>query len=123
MPPASAPILVVDDDAEIRDALRASLEIEGYAVVEAASGVEALAILSRGESLPSVVLLDWSMAPMNAMELMTELAKEPRLAAVPVVLITADGRAEKKAKMAGFVDYLAKPIRLDALMRIIDRYT
>ena len=68
------------------------------------------------------ILLDWNMAPMNAPQFMAEVARVPELSQIPVVLITADAKAPEKAKGNGIVDYLTKPIDLDALFGIVDRY-
>src|SRR5579864_6998502 len=96
--PASAarPVLVVDDDA-IREAIQDGLELEGYAVEVACDGGEALAFL-QGHGAPALILLDWNMAPMNAEQFMAAFAKEPRFAEVPVVLVTADVRANERAQ-------------------------
>jgi len=121
MSAADPPILVVDDDPEVREALRDSLEIEGYSVVDVGSGADALDYLGL-HPRPLLVLLDWNMAPMDASEFMRELAKSPGFAGIPVVLITADARAQQKATTANFVDYLDKPLNLHKLFTIIERY-
>lgn len=116
------PVLVVDDDCDIRDALHDALAGEGYETVEATDGRQALDYL-RSNALPSVILLDWNMAPMNAPQFMTELAKEkPSISSVPVVLLTADARAPEKAKYHPFSGYLMKPVSLEALFEVLGRY-
>ncbi len=118
MSPDSRPVLVVDDDDAIREALRESLELEGYAVAEAHDGSEALAYL-RAHDRPLVVLLDWNMGPMDAPTFMRELGGDAGLRDVPVVLITADGRARQKFSSAPFVAYVVKPVKLEKLFSII----
>lgn len=115
-------ILVIDDDEALREALRDTLELEGYSVVDMGNAAQALDHL-RKHPRPFLILLDWNMAPMNAPAFMHELEKEPQLGEIPVVLITADARAEQKVSMARFVDFLMKPVNLDALFAIIGRYT
>ena len=115
-------ILVIDDDDAIREALRDTLELEGYTVVDMGSAAQALDYL-RKHPRPFLILLDWNMAPMDAPAFMRELEKEPHLGTIPVVLVTADARAEQKFTMARFVDFLMKPVKLDALFAIIGRYT
>lgn len=131
-PYAGRPVLVVDDDASIREAIKDTLEQEGYPSVEAADGTAALAYL-RTHAAPPLILLDWNMAPMNGAQFMEEAAKDPNLAAIPVVLITADIRAartavatekktENKTGSGGFAGYLQKPVSLDDLFEVVVRY-
>lgn len=115
------PVLVVDDDEDIREALGDTLASEGYDVVGVNDGLEALAYL-RSNSTPPVILLDWNMAPMNGPEFMAEASKDPALSRIPVVLLTADARAPEKSRGNGFVGYLMKPVDLDALFAFVARY-
>jgi CheY-like chemotaxis protein len=115
------PVLVVDDDADIRDALKDILEDEGYRMAEAGDGTEALRYL-RSHPPPPLILLDWNMAPMNAPQFMSEFMKEPVSAQVPVVLLTADAHAEEKARSNRFVGHLKKPVKLDDLFAVLERY-
>jgi CheY-like chemotaxis protein len=111
------PVLVVDDDPDIRAGLRDTLEQEGYAVREARDGSEALGWL-RANPPPPLVLLDWNMAPMSGPKFMEALAAEP-FAQLPVVLLTADARIEEKAKTAPYVGHLKKPVKLDDLFALV----
>ncbi len=113
-------VLVVDDDADIREAIQDALEQEGYAVAVAGDGGEALAFM-RANPAPALVLLDWNMAPMNAEQFMAEFSQEPRFARVPVVLVTADMRANEKAQH-GFAGILRKPMKLEALFEAVSRH-
>ncbi|HUB09128.1 MAG TPA: response regulator [Myxococcales bacterium] len=115
-------VLVVDDDAEIRETLSDLLADEGYAAREAENGLAALELL-RTEPLPEVILLDWTMEAMNGQEFMAEVAKDPALAAIPVVLVTADVHVQEKVDSAPFVGHLTKPIRLPALFQLLEQYT
>src|SRR5881392_847902 len=78
MPPSNpeGPILVVDDDPDVRDAIVDTLQDEGYHVVQTPGGREALVYL-RSNPPPSLIFLDWNMAPMNASQFMDEFCKEP----------------------------------------------
>jgi CheY-like chemotaxis protein len=115
-------VLVVDDDLDIREALHDVLTDEGYETVEARDGRQALDYL-RTNPLPAVILLDWNMAPMNAPQFMTELAREDAaISSVPVVLLTADAKAPDKAKYHPFSGYLTKPVSLDSLFEVLERY-
>lgn len=115
-------ILVVDDDADIRDAIRDTLEQEGYATAEAASGADALHYLAT-HPRPAVVLLDWNMAPMSGADFMAALSLIPALASVPVVLLTADARvAEDGSDARRFAAFVKKPVKLEVLFATIERY-
>jgi CheY-like chemotaxis protein len=115
-------IVVVDDDVDVRGALLDTLELEGYPTRAFASAVEALSFVRRIEPPPRLILLDWNMAPMSGPEFMAEIAKEPELAAVPVVLLTADIHVERKRATGRYADHLSKPVKLDALFALVRRY-
>ena len=109
-------ILVCDDDSDIRNALRIYLTGEGYAVREAATGAEALALLDREEI--HLVLMDIMMPGMDGM---TATAKLRERSNVPVILITA--KSEDTDKILGLTvgadDYVTKPFNpLEVLARV-----
>jgi two-component system, chemotaxis family, chemotaxis protein CheY len=120
MSSTSEPVLIVDDDADLREALRDTLEAEGYAVAEARDGGEALGYLATHPKTP-LVLLDWNMAPMNGEQFMEERAKAPALQLVPVVLLTADARVAPE-RLAGLAGHLKKPVDLDALFALVAKH-
>jgi CheY-like chemotaxis protein len=97
------PVLVVDDDAEVRQLLRRMLESEGFAVVEAENGRVALERL-RGES-PSLILLDLMMPEMDGFEFVAELRRHEGWRAIPVVVITArDLSRDDRERLNGHVE-------------------
>jgi CheY-like chemotaxis protein len=110
-------ILVVDDDADIRDAIAEVLQEEGYESVAVGDGVSALQYLDN-HSQPCMILLDWNMAPMNGREFMEAMRDQEQLASVPVVLVTADGRAEDKARQIRAAASLKKPLDIEALFQL-----
>lgn len=119
--PSNHRILLVDDDPDIREALRDTLDDEGYSTIEARDGREALDYL-RSHPAPPLILLDWNMAPMNGPQFMAEVAADPDLSKIPVILLTADARAPEKSKSARFAGYLMKPVDLNALFAFLARY-
>jgi len=112
-------VLVVDDDTDIRTSLCELLEHEGYRVASAANGQEALARLGQGE-LPCVILLDLMMPIMDGWEFRERQQDDPRLAGVPVVVITAAGKYGTRAIDAEQI--LPKPLRIEHVLEVIEQY-
>jgi two-component system response regulator FlrC len=115
------PILVVDDDLDVREAIVDTLQDEGYEVVQTPGGREALAYL-RGNPPPALVFLDWNMAPMNAPQFMDEFCKEPLLCNTPVILVTADVNASQKVSTSRYAGFITKPIDLETLFSTVARF-
>lgn len=114
-----ASILLVEDDATIREPLREILQHEGYAVVTSTNGREALGKLNAGISELSLILLDLMMPVMNGWEFLEEIKKDPARQRVPVALITAYG---ERAPTQGVVACLRKPIEIPALLEVVRLY-
>jgi two-component system chemotaxis response regulator CheY len=114
-------VLVVDDDKGLQESLQSLLEMEGYTVAIAGDGLEALQKL--GNFNPSVILLDLMMPRMNGFEFIQELQLRGHRAKVPIIILTADGRARQKAAQVGAEGYLAKPFDILALLEEMDRVT
>jgi CheY-like chemotaxis protein len=115
-----ASVLVVEDDFDVRDALVPILEYEGHRVTSAANGREALERLHAMDP-PSVILLDLMMPVMDGEGFRKEQLRDPSLASIPVVVVSAHPRAEEKAAQMGAVACLAKPIDIDALLEHVRR--
>lgn len=113
-------ILVVEDDAGIRESVEECLASEGHRVASVANGAEALEWLAR-EPAPDLVVLDLVMPVMNGAELIERLRAQPRLAAVPVVLMTAAMSGPGLALPAA-ATVLPKPFDLDALLAAVARH-
>lgn len=112
-------ILIVDDDAEIREALSDLLSDEGHRVRAAGNGKEALELL-RQTPAPCMILLDLMMPVMNGWQFVTEAAGDPALSAVPVWIITAAGDAQPPPP--GVSGVLRKPFHLRELLDIVQRH-
>jgi CheY-like chemotaxis protein len=108
-------ILLVEDDFDVRDALIPILEYEGHHVVGAANGRDALAQLRAGPK-PSLILLDLAMPVMDGAEFRAEQLRDPALASIPVVVVSADPAARSKAMVMGAVGCVEKPLDIDALL-------
>ena len=114
-------ILIVEDDADVRGALTAFLEGAGYTVVEAEHGGEALDHL-RTSAMFCLILLDLFMPVMNGWAFRTEQLRDPHLAPIPVIVISADADAANKAADLGVADHLGKPIDLERLLVMVGRH-
>jgi DNA-binding response OmpR family regulator len=111
-------ILIVDDDDDFREAIRAELESKGYQVEEAANGQVALDKIAARP--PLIVLLDLQMPVMNGRELLTELRRHRELADVAVVILSSFGY-EWEAELMGAQGYLGKPFEPAELEQTMSR--
>lgn len=111
----SRKILVVDDDRDIRETLVDALEGEGYDVISAVDGVDALERLRSEEQSPSLILLDLMMPRMNGMEFWKEISRVEPWARIPIVVVSADAQGRTHATTMGAVGYLKKPMQLREL--------
>jgi two-component system, OmpR family, KDP operon response regulator KdpE len=105
--------LVIDDDPQIRRALRAGLERNGYTVALAASGEEGLDAAAEGT--PDVVILDLAMPGMDGLEVCRQLRE---WSSIPIIVLSVrEGEKDKIAALdLGADDYLTKPFSLDELL-------
>lgn len=110
------PILLVEDDADIRETVRDVLESEGYRVEEANNGFQAMARLGA-EADPCVILLDLMMPGMSGEMVLAEMQKTERLKKIPVVVTTASPQRPEGAS-----GYLRKPFGMDALLKTVRTY-
>lgn len=112
------PVLIVEDDASLRQVLRWALEDEGLAVDTVADGHQALAWLAQHK--PALLLLDWGLPGLSGEQVAAGLRATHGLG-VPIVLVTADGRAAAKAEHVGALSYVRKPFDLDELIGAVHR--
>jgi PAS domain S-box-containing protein len=114
-------ILVVDDDALTRLQLRSLLQQEGYQVVEAVNGEQALSLYIKIQ--PDIVLLDALMPIMDGFTCCTQLQKLPGGAETPVLMITGldDQASVERALKAGAIDYITKPVKWQVLRQRVRR--
>lgn len=115
---AERSVLVVEDDADIRDSLLVLLHDEGYRVSACSNGLEALERL-RVEESPDVILLDLMMPVMDGWQFRVQQKRDARLASIPVVVLSADTTAKAAAMDADA--YLRKPVEYTALVSSIER--
>jgi CheY-like chemotaxis protein len=118
---AGRTILVADDQADIRLMSRVNLALEGYKVLEAATGEEALAVIA--EHHPDLVLLDIMMPGMDGWQVLDAIRGNPKTESIPVVLLTARVQREDELRgwEAGAADYISKPFNPSWLTQVVSR--
>ncbi|MCX5707004.1 MAG: response regulator, partial [Candidatus Omnitrophica bacterium] len=119
-------ILIVDDDADIRDVLKLTLSEENYSILEACDGEEALKIIHHDQ--PDLVLLDYKIPKVDGREVCRRIKKDLLLRHLPIIMVTGKGDISDKVDGmdAGADDYVVKPFEpkeLLARIRMILRHT
>ena len=114
-------ILLADDEEHLRMLVHATLEGPDVEIFEAADGGEALGIAMRER--PDLLVLDWMMPVMSGIEVARRVKKDPTLASVPVIMLTARSQEENIAEgqAAGTFAYLVKPFSPLELLETVQR--
>jgi CheY-like chemotaxis protein len=111
-------VLIVEDHPTMRAAMRLVLEPEGFEVLEAVDGQEALAIVGRER--PEIVLLDLNIPGMAGEDLLRSVKEDPELRATRVVVVTAAGEEERHRSLElGADGFLTKPFGPTDLLRTV----
>jgi two-component system chemotaxis response regulator CheY len=115
-------VLIVDDSPTIRGFAKIFLKPLDVTIYEAEEGMQALEIVRQ--TPPSVALVDINMPGMDGLTFIRELRKDPRTAALPVVLLTGDRSEETRQQgiAAGATDFIEKPIKGGELQAMVRRY-
>lgn len=116
----SRTILIVEDDQAIREALAGALEDEGYKAFGMSNGSEAVEWLRTCELCPSLIIVDLMMPVMDGRALCAELKSDPELAAIPLVIMSADDRLAERSGELEADAYLKKPLDMPKLLSTID---
>jgi CheY-like chemotaxis protein len=117
--PAPRRVLVVEDDAGIRQVLREALAMEGYDVREAPDGAAALAALAAWR--PDVIVLDLMMPVMDGWRLRAELLARPELRELPVIVVSASRHLDARTAELRAAAVLPKPFDVDRLIAEVER--
>jgi CheY-like chemotaxis protein len=115
-------VLIVDDDADIRELLAETLACEGFEVSTAANGLEGLQLLRSRKVRPSVILLDLMMPIMDGYAFLEHRHLDPALASIPVAIVTA-GHGVNRDRLWGAFEVVRKPFdvpRLLGLLRAVE---
>ena len=114
------PVLVVDDDVDSRTLLEMALSEEGYSVLLACNGAEALRLARQ--SHPRVILLDLAMPVMDGVAFRTALLDDPVLAEIPVIVLTGRTESKEWTGRLRVVGVLSKPPRSTDFEELLARY-
>jgi CheY-like chemotaxis protein len=114
-------LLIADDEPAVRALVHATLEGDGYVILEAADGEEALEV-ARAE-LPALVLLDIMMPRLDGLEVCRRLKADPGTSGIVIVMLTAQAqdRDRQRGLAAGADDYFTKPFSPLALLDMVER--
>jgi CheY-like chemotaxis protein len=112
-------ILIIEDEAPIRENLRQLLQLEGYSVLEAADGVSGIETVHT--TPPDLILCDILMPGVDGYGVLAELRSTPGLAAIPFIFLTASANLEDRSQALkrGADDYLIKPFKIADLLAAI----
>jgi PAS domain S-box-containing protein len=115
--PTNHTVLLAEDDPDVREALAEALWSDGYDVVAVANGAEALEHLRR-QPPPSSVILDLTMPVVDGWKFLAERSRDPRLLAIPVIVVSAQQDVEDRVK-AAHARHIPKPIPVDELLAML----
>ena len=119
IPTDHCPVLIVEDDADLREMMAQLLSLEGYRAETAPNGRDALQYLERGDR-PDVILLDLMMPVMDGWEFRRRQVADPTIATVPVVVLSAVDPS--RAGDLGGAAFLKKPLDFDQLLELVRRF-
>ena len=113
-------VMIVEDDSDTQEALRDILSQFGYRSIAASNGQEALERLrAKGEPRPCIILLDVMMPVMDGWQFRAEQRKDPAIASIPVIFVTADLRAREEVANTGGAGFIPKPVQVGDLMQAV----
>ena len=116
----SARILVVEDDASLRDLLRLHLSAAGYEVQTAADGIAAgYEVLKLP---PDLIITDVQMPNMDGFEFVAALKADKSLPPIPVIFLTSVEDGDQRGRELGAVGYVTKPVRADRLLALVAQH-
>lgn len=108
-------ILIAEDERDIRDLIKYSLQLVGFEVILTTNGVEAVE-LAQSEQ-PDLIIMDVRMPKMTGYQALEALKSNPRTAHIPIVFLTARPDRDRASSMEGVEDFILKPFEIDYLAR------
>lgn len=114
--------LVIDDSRAMRMVVKRIMVEQGFEVVEAGDGRQALEVLESSPTLPDICLVDWNMPVMNGLEFITAVRARPGYRTITLMMVTTESERDRivRALAAGAHEYLIKPFTADAMISKLD---
>ena len=115
-------ILITDDNSDYRQSVIEVLRLEGYEVMEAADGAQAVDFIRA--HVPDLILCDLDMPKMNGFQVLETIKADPALQEIPFFLVTGHDEPDTiaRGKQLGADDYMVKPMNIDLLLSKIDHF-
>ena len=113
-------ILLAEDEVALRDFVSRNLHARGFEVLEASNGLEAMALWERED--PHLLILDIMMPRMDGYAFARELQRRGLRTSIPVIVLTADGRAQQKAAQLGADGYIEKPFDIPDFLDVVAQH-
>ncbi len=119
---AKKKILVIDDEPDILELLKSTLEKNGLEVITALDGIEGFK--KACEQNPDLILLDVMMPKLDGFTVLRKIRADDATREIPVIMLTGDGMTSTifKAQIYGATDYIIKPFKLSELLKFIKKY-
>jgi two-component system chemotaxis response regulator CheY len=116
-------VLVIDDSEIVRQQVRRALSEAGLTVVEAVDGADGLERVAEHTDI-SLLILDINMPRMNGLDMLEALKRNPKYASLPVLILTTEAQHSMvaRAKLAGAKAWLIKPVKMEQLVGIVQRF-
>jgi CheY-like chemotaxis protein len=114
-------ILIVEDDGDVSETFTDALQDDGHRVISFQDARLALDYLRQKSVLPRLIFLDFLMPHMDGWQFLAEQRKDPRIAEVPVVGVSASDRIDERTLSRSVVQLLRKPVSLEALLEAVRR--
>jgi DNA-binding response OmpR family regulator len=114
-------IVIVDDEFGLADVLAATLSDIGFRVLSAANGEQGLEVMA--EHPPDLVLLDYMMPLLDGAGVLKAMRADPKLAAVPVIMMSAAPESVVRVRCQGYTAFLRKPFDFEAILSAVERMT
>jgi CheY-like chemotaxis protein len=114
-------IVIVDDEFGLADVLAATLSDMGFSVFSATNGVQGLEVMA--EHPPDLVLLDYMMPLLDGVGVLKAMRATPKLADVPVVMMSAMPESLVRERCPGYVAFLRKPFDFQAVLKVVELAT
>jgi CheY-like chemotaxis protein len=114
-------IVIVDDEFALADVLTATLSDIGFHVVSASNGKRGLEVMA--EHPPDLVILDYMMPLLDGAGVLKAMRADPKLSAVPVIMMSAAPESVVRTRCQGYVAFLRKPFDFEAILNAVQRVT